>query len=92
MKIDFFEKQIATAKMRFNQTFGRQVTCDLFTRQKVILSILHMDRLLKQISNPTGSRTETKSRIRRLIKTRDTLDSIYDAIEEHQKRKEVAHP
>lgn len=81
MKSSFFEKELFKIRERFNQTFGRQIVCDLKTRQQVILSIIHMGLLSRKISE-TGVANETRARIQRLIKVRDTLNGIFDKAED----------
>lgn len=81
MQTDIFEKELLKIRKRFNQTFGRQIVCDLRTRQQVILAIVHMGILARKISESRMT-NETRTIIQRLIKVRDTLNDIFDKVED----------
>ena len=82
MKIDFFEKELTTVRERFNQTFGKQTVCNLETRCRVIISIIHMGLLSDKI-NKAGDKSMVKDDIRMFIRVRDTLMAIFNNAEKH---------
>ena len=49
LKVNFFIHELRRVQERFNQTFGTQTVCDLKTRHRVILAIIHLETLSKQI-------------------------------------------
>ena len=76
MKIDFFQKELNTVRERFNQTFGKQTVCNLETRCRVIISIIHMGVLSDKIMN-AGDKSMVRDDIRMFIRVRDTLMTIF---------------
>jgi len=80
MKIRFNEQDLIKTRERFNQTFGKKATCDLKTRNLVLLSIIHMGLLYDQVIQ-TSAKSETTAQILQLIKTRDHLNTIFDQVE-----------
>ena len=87
MKIDFFEKELITVRERFNQTFGKQTVCNLETRYRVIISILHMGILSDKI-NKAGDKSLVRDDIRLFIRIRNTLMTIFKNTEKywHERR------
>ena len=80
MKIDFFEKELTTVRERFNQTFGKQTVCNLETRCRVIISIIHMGLLSDKI-NKAGDKSMVKDDIRMFIRIKNTLTTIFNNAE-----------
>ena len=91
MKFESCEKEVLAIQDRFNRTFGRQIICNLKARQQVLLAIIQMGRLCKQISK-SRKIDETEALKLRLLKMRDTLNIIFDKIEQSRKeRRELNH-
>ena len=80
LNAEFFEKDLLAAQQRFNQTFGRQQNTNLKTRQQVIMAIVHMGLLCRRISSSKMS-DETKALILRLLKVKETLNRIFENLE-----------
>jgi hypothetical protein len=76
MKIDFFEKELNTVRERFNQTYGKQIVCNLEARCRVIISIIHMGILGDKI-NKAGDKSMVRDDIQMFIRVRDTLMNIF---------------
>ena len=62
MPVDFFENEFVTVCERYNQTFGKQIVCNLDTRYRVIRAIINMGRLNKKIGQ-----TRDKYKVRKEI-------------------------
>ena len=88
MKIDFFEKELIIVRERFNQTFGKQTVCNLETRCRVIISIIHMGMLGDKI-NKVGDKAMVRDDIRMFIRIRNTLFTIFNNAEKywHERRR-----
>ena len=86
MTFDSCEKEVLAIQARFNRTFGEQKICNLKARQEVLLAIIQMGRLCKQISK-TSMIDETEDLKLRLLKMRDTLNIIFDKIEQSRKER-----
>ena len=80
MKVDFFEKELITVRERFNQTFGNQTVCNLETRCRVIISIIHMGVLSEKI-NKAGDKSMVRDDIRMFIRIKNTLTTIFNNVE-----------
>jgi hypothetical protein len=76
MPVDFFEKEFTMVCERFNQTFGKQTVCNLKTRYRVIIAIIHMGMLNKKIGK-TRDKYEVRDDIRMFIRVRNTLMTIF---------------
>ena len=82
MKIDFFEKELITVRERFNQTFGKQTVCNLETRYRVIISIIHMGLLSDKI-NKVRDKSMVRDDIRLFIRIRNVLMTIFNNAEKY---------
>ena len=82
MKIDFFEKELTTVRERFNQTFGKQTVCNLETRCRVIISIIHMGLLSDKIMKAV-EKSMVRDDIRMFIRIRNTLMNIFNNAEKY---------
>ena len=81
MKIDFFEKELFAVRERFNQTFGKQIVCNLKTRYRVTFAIIHMGMLAKKIAR-TKNKSGVRGDIRMFIRIKNTLMTIFSTAEE----------
>jgi hypothetical protein len=80
MKVNFFEKELIKVCERFNQTFGKQLVCDLQTRAVVTISIIHMGLLGNKITN-VKDKEMVRDDIRMFIKKRNALTIIFNNAE-----------
>ena len=87
MKINFFEKELVAVRQRFNQTFGNQIVCNLETRYRVILAVIHMGMLAKKICK-TRDKSAVRDDIRTFIRIKKTLMTIFSDAEKiwHERR------
>ena len=76
MPVDYFEKELAMVWEKYNQTFGKQSVCNLETRYRVIIAIIHMGTLSKKIRK-TGEKSMVRDDIRLLIRTKNALMTIF---------------
>jgi hypothetical protein len=76
MPVDFFEKELNTVRERFNLTFGNQTVCNLKTRCRVIISIIHMGMLGDKIMK-AGNKSMVRDDIQMFNRVRDTLMTIF---------------
>jgi hypothetical protein len=87
MPVDFFEKELAAVRERYNQTFGNQVVCNIETRYRVIIAIVHMGVLAKKIEK-TKDKAQAREDIRLFIKIKNTLMTIFSTAEKiYQQRR-----
>ena len=86
MPVNFFEKEIHKAQQRFNQTFGERATCNIKSRQSVILKICSLGCLKNKIEK-TADKAKVKDEIRNFIKIRDILNNVFNTIEDYQKER-----
>lgn len=82
MPVNFFKTELRKLQDRFNETFGAMVTCDLKTRQKIILTIAGLGLLERKIS--TSNKDSVRAEIRQFVKTKDILNKFFNVIENHQ--------
>jgi hypothetical protein len=66
MPVKFFKTELRKLQDRFNETFGAMVTCDLKTRQKIILTIAGLGLLERKIS--TSNKDSVRAEIRQFVK------------------------
>lgn len=85
MPAHFFETELARIQDRFNKTFGEMAVCNIRTRQQTILAIIRL-RLLKRKIN-TASKDSVRAEIRKFVRTKNNLNSIFNSIEKHQKER-----
>jgi len=91
MPVNFFKTELRKHQDRFNETFGAMVTCDLKTRQKIILTIAGLGLLERKIS--TSNKDSVRAEIRQFVKTKEILNKFFNAIENHQReRRNHAEP
>jgi len=74
MKIDFFEKEVAKVRERFNQIFGTQTVCNIEERQAVIMAICWLGVLRMRIKN----NAENTELAREFIKYRNQLNNYFN--------------
>ena len=86
MKVDFFEKELTRVRERFNQTFGKQLACDLQTRAEVIIAIIQMGLLGNKIMNAKDKEL-VRDDIRMFIKTRNQLATIFGKADKYFKER-----
>ena len=86
MAIDFFEREVSSARRRFNETFGELTVCDLKLRQSVIVSICLLGRTGEMVKT-SQNENEKKERIRKFMRIRNGLNDIFTEIENHQKER-----
>jgi hypothetical protein len=82
MKVDFFEKELARVRERFNQTFGKQLVCNLQIRAKVIIAILHMGLLGNKIMK-AKDKERVRDDIRIFVRKRNALVTIFNNAEKY---------
>ena len=80
MKVDFFENELITVRKRFNQTFGKQIVCNLETRCRVILWIIRMGSLHRKI-NKVACTKDVRGEIQMFVKTKNALNTIFSEAE-----------
>jgi hypothetical protein len=80
MKVDFFEKELTRVRERFNQTFGKQLACDLQTRAEIIIAVIHMGLLGNKITN-AKDKEMVRDDMRMFIKQRNALTKIFINVE-----------
>jgi len=81
MPINFFQREVKQTQARFNETFGKLETCDIKTRQAVILSIISMDRLSKKIME-AESKDMVRPEIAKFMRSKQALNGVFDVIED----------
>jgi len=86
MAIDFFQKELKKTQERFNQTFGLLCLCDLRMRQAAILSICFLGNLERKIKGAVN-KDKVREEIKKFMRIRNVLNSAFDQIENHIKRK-----
>jgi len=80
MKVNFFEKELTRIWRRFNQTFGKQIVCDLQVRAQVIIAIIHLGMLNKQIMK-AKDKSMVRGDIQMFIRIKNTLTTIFNNAE-----------
>ena len=80
MKVNFFLHELEWVGQRFNQTFGSQAVCDLQTRCRVILAIIHMGFLNEKIIH-TENKDKVRAEIKQFVKAKNVLNNIFDQAE-----------
>ena len=92
MRIDFFEKEVQSARDRFNQTFGKLELCDLKLRQATILAVCSLGVIARRINN-TVNKERQRGKIKQFMKTRKVLINTFNRVETYQKeRREDGNP
>jgi len=86
MPIDFFDKEVAKAQQRFNQTFGRLTVCDLKLRQAVILTVCLLGRAGDKIKI-AKNKDDVRGEIKKFIRIRTSLNKVFYKIEKQQKER-----
>jgi hypothetical protein len=79
MPVDFFESELEKVRIRFNETYCRMTVCNIKTRQSVMLAIVSMGLLHNKISG-AHSRDEVRPDIRKFVRTRNTLNNLFNQI------------
>lgn len=90
MKVNFFIQELQRVQQRFNQTFGAQAVCDLKTRCRVILAIIHMEMLSKQIIK-AENKDKVREEICQFVKTKNILNEIFNQAQICWKERRCAH-
>ena len=80
MPVDFFENEFVTVCERYNQTFGKQIVCNLDTRYRVIRAIINMGRLNKKIGQ-TRDKYKVRKEIQKFRSIKNTLMTIFSNAE-----------
>ena len=80
MPVDFFEKELAALREKYNQTFGSHAVFKRDTRHRVIIAIIHMGLLTKRIAK-TKDEAEKRDDIRKFNNTKKTLMTIFSTAE-----------
>jgi formamidopyrimidine-DNA glycosylase len=80
MKVNFFEKELTRIWERFNQTFGKQIVCDLQVRAQVIIAIIHLGMLGNKIMK-AKDKEMVRGDIRMFIRIKNTLTTIFNNAE-----------
>ena len=86
MPVDFFVKEVNRAQHKFNQTFGMLRTGDIKLRQSVILKICGLGCLKNKIGK-AADRDQVRAEICKFMKIRNTLNNIFNTIENYQKER-----
>ena len=90
MPVDFFEKEVRSARERFNQTFGVIDVCDLKTRRSTILAIISLGLLVGKIKK-AKHKDDVRDEIKRFMRTKTVLDSVFNQLQKDQgKRRNYA--
>lgn len=88
MPIDFFQSEVKKAQKRFNETFGRELVCDIKLRQSVILAICFMGNAGKKIK-AAKNKDQVRTQIKKFMKTKKILHNLFDQFEkENQERRQ----
>ena len=80
MAINFFEKEVEKTQKRFNQTFGKQIVCNLEARQAAILSICRIGMLANKIKKAEHKET-VRADNQEFISIRNVLNNFFNLIE-----------
>jgi hypothetical protein len=86
MPVDFFGEAVKSAQQKFNQTFGELTTCNIRLRQSAILKICGLGCLRKKIVK-AADRDQVRDEIRSFKKIRETLNNVFNIIEDYQKER-----
>ena len=90
MAVNFFEREVKKIQKRFNETFGRQIVCNLDVRYSAILSICWLGILSRKI-NRAKDKEKAKDNISEFVKIRDVLNNVFNLIEKDQERRGYVH-
>jgi hypothetical protein len=90
LKVNFFIHELRRIQERFNQTFGVQAVCDLKTRLRVILAIIHLEMLSRQIISAENT-DKVREEICRFVKTKNILNEIFNRAETYWKERRCDH-
>ena len=83
MPVDFFEKEVRSARERFNQTFGVIDVCDLKTRRSTILAIISLGLLVGKIKK-AKHKDDVRDEIKRFMRTKTVLDGVFNQLQKDQ--------
>ena len=86
MAVNFFEKEVKKVRQRFNQTFGRQIVCNLNARYSAILSICWLGILSNKIKEAEG-KEKAKESIQEFTRIRDVLNNFFNIMENQEERR-----
>ena len=86
MAVNFFEREVKKVRERFNQTFGRQIVCNLNARYSAILSICWLGILANRIREAEG-KEKAKESIQEFTRIRDVLNNFFNLMEKQQKER-----
>ena len=90
MAVNFFEREVKKVRQRFNQTFGRQIVCNLNARYSAILSICRLGILADRIKEAEG-KEKAKESIQEFTRIRDVLNNFFNIMENQEERRCNAH-
>ena len=85
MDIDFFDKETARARKRFNRTFGEMTVYDVKLRYAVLLAILQLNIIAKRIRKKDGKNISPID-LRKFTILCKTLDRVFTRLETTQRR------
>ena len=88
MPVDFFEKEVRSARERFNQTFGVIDVCDLKTRRSTILAIISLGLLVGKIKK-AKHKDDVRDEIKRFMKTKTVLDGVFNQLQKDQGERRI---
>ena len=86
MAVNFFEREVKKIQKRFNETFGRQIVCNLDVRYSAIFSICWLGILSIKI-NKAKDKEKAKDTISEFVKIRDVLNKFFNLIEKQQQER-----
>ena len=86
MAVNFFEREVKKVRQRFNQTFGRQIVCNLNARYSAILSICWLGILANRI-NEAEHKEKAKESIHEFTRIRDVLNNFFNLMEKQEKER-----
>jgi len=86
MAVNFFEREVKKVRERFNQTFGRQIVCNLNARYSAILSICRLGILADRIREAEG-KEKAKVSIQEFTRIRDVLNNFFNIMEKQEERR-----
>jgi len=91
MAVNFFEREVKKVQKRFNETFGRQIVCNLDVRYSAILSICRLGILSRKI-NKAKDKEKARDTIHEFIRIRDVLNKFFNLMKkQQQERKDYVH-
>jgi hypothetical protein len=86
MPVNFFDKEVARAQNKFNQTFGMLKTSDIKLRQSAILKICGLGCLRNKIAK-AKDKDEVRDEICNFMEIRNILNNVFNTIEAYQKER-----